>query len=126
MAKLKSHWIKKERRLAIYLRDGLACCYCGLAIEDGIQLTLDHLTPRSQEVDNRSTNLVTACGRCNSVRGDREYTEFAHDSANYLGISAPEVIAHIKTTAAKPLDMDGARQLLEARGSVFEAINSIK
>jgi len=35
------NWIRKEKRLAIYLRDGLACGYCGQSIEDGAKLTLD-------------------------------------------------------------------------------------
>src|SRR5438128_11454104 len=29
------NWIRPEKRLALYLRDGLACCYCGEAVEDG-------------------------------------------------------------------------------------------
>ena len=41
------NWIKPAKRLALYLRDGLACAYCGDGIEDGIRLTLDHLTPHS-------------------------------------------------------------------------------
>ena len=41
------NWIRKEKRLSIYLRDGLACVWCGQAVEDGIKLTLDHLIPHS-------------------------------------------------------------------------------
>lgn len=37
-------WIRVERRLGIYLRDGLACVWCGASVEqDGVQLSLDHL-----------------------------------------------------------------------------------
>ncbi|KKK72946.1 hypothetical protein LCGC14_2898780, partial [marine sediment metagenome] len=32
------NWIRPEKRLAIYLRDGLACCYCGATVEDGTKL----------------------------------------------------------------------------------------
>ena len=28
------NWLPKARRLAIYLRDGLACAYCGASVED--------------------------------------------------------------------------------------------
>ena len=39
------NWLRPEKRLAIYIRDGLACAYCGEGIEDGATLTLDHLIP---------------------------------------------------------------------------------
>jgi len=79
------NWIRKDKRLAIYLRDGMACMYCGSGIEDGVQLTLDHVTPHSQGGTNSETNLVTCCHKCNSVRSDRDVSEFAHDTAQYLG-----------------------------------------
>jgi hypothetical protein len=40
------NWIRQEKRLAIYLRDGLACCWCGFTVEDGVRFTLDHIVPR--------------------------------------------------------------------------------
>ena len=45
--------------MAIYMRDGLACAYCGAAVEDGAQLSLDHITPDSLGGDNQADNLVT-------------------------------------------------------------------
>ena len=57
------NWIRKEKRLAIYLRDGLACCFCGEGVEDGAKLTLDHLTPHSHGGTNGAENLATACHR---------------------------------------------------------------
>jgi len=65
-----SKWIRKDKRLAIYLRDGLACAYCGAAAEQGRPLTLDHLLPCSKGGGNHEGNLVTCCGTCNSRRGD--------------------------------------------------------
>lgn len=35
------NWIRKDKRLAIYMRDGMACVYCGL--------TLDHLKKFRQQ-----------------------------------------------------------------------------
>jgi 5-methylcytosine-specific restriction endonuclease McrA len=66
-----SKWIRPERRLAIYLRDGLACVWCGAAVEDGVSLSLDHVTCRVHGGDNGNSNLVTACSRCNGSRGSR-------------------------------------------------------
>ncbi len=55
------NWIRREKRLALHLRDGLVCVYCGAAGEDGGQLTLDHLRPVSKGGTNDASNLVTAC-----------------------------------------------------------------
>ena len=71
------NWITKHKRLAIYMRDGLACCYCAEGIEEGAKLTLDHVVPHSKGGSNDARNLVTACHRCNSNRGDRSITTFA-------------------------------------------------
>ena len=53
------NWLRPEKRLAIYLRDGLACCYCGSGVEDGVKLTLDHLTPHSQGGTNDEEKEVS-------------------------------------------------------------------
>lgn len=63
------NWIRKEKRLAIYLRDGLACIYCKKGVESGSKLTLDHVICRSKGGNNAETNLVTACHKCNTERG---------------------------------------------------------
>lgn len=53
------NWIRPTTRLAIYLRDGLACVYCGQALEDGVQLTLDHIKPWCRGGRHSPGNLVT-------------------------------------------------------------------
>ena len=50
----------------IFKRDGGTCQYCGTTND----LTLDHLIPRSKGGKSTWTNLVTACQRCNSMKGD--------------------------------------------------------
>lgn len=70
------NWIRKEKRLAIYLRDGMACCYCGASVEEGTQLTLDHLRCHVNGGGNDTTNLVTACFRCNSAKTASDVEEF--------------------------------------------------
>ena len=70
------NWLPKARRLAIYLRAGLACAYCGASVEDDARLSLDHLRPYSKGGTNETSNLVTACGRCNSSRGTRTVRGF--------------------------------------------------
>lgn len=50
----------------IFRRDGGKCQYCGIARD----LTLDHVIPRSKGGKSSWTNLVTACKKCNSLKGD--------------------------------------------------------
>ena len=76
-------WIRRDKRLAIYDRDGYQCVYC-LA---RAKLTLDHLKPRSKGGDNGERNLITACKPCNMRRGDNPWWEFADNG---------DVIARIK------------------------------
>ena len=120
------HWIRNERRLALYLRDGLACCYCGDGIEDGIRLTLDHLTPYSQGGNNEAGNLVTACLKCNSSRGARDWHEFAAAVATYLDgdVSSDQIVAHIESCIARPVPLVEAKELIARRGGFSAALKN--
>jgi len=53
-------------RQNIFKRDNHSCQYCG----SNKELTLDHLIPKSKGGKSSWTNLVTACKRCNSHKGD--------------------------------------------------------
>lgn len=119
------NWIRKEKRLAIYLRDGLACCYCGEGVEDGAQLTLDHLTPHCQGGSNAATNLVTACHRCNSARGARSIETFVGAVAGYLnhGVQAEQILSHIATTTQRKVDVAAAKALIARRGGFTQALH---
>lgn len=48
-------------------RDNFLCQYCGTSRN----LTLDHMLPRSRGGETNWLNLVTACSKCNSRKGDR-------------------------------------------------------
>lgn len=122
------NWIRPVKRLAIYLRDGLACCYCGDSLENGAKLTLDHLTPHSAGGSNAETNLVTCCHRCNSARGNRPVREFIAKVAGYInhGVTPQEIAAHIKTTRARKLDIQAAKDLMAARGGFSAALQSAR
>ena len=50
----------------IFKRDGHKCQYCGTYKD----LTLDHLIPRSKGGKSSWSNLVTACKKCNTEKGD--------------------------------------------------------
>jgi len=66
-------WIRPEKRLAIYLRDGFRCLLCdrdlhGAAPRD---VTLDHVICRTDGGSNEASNLYTCCLSCNSARSSR-------------------------------------------------------
>lgn len=121
------NWIRQEKRLAIYLRDGLSCAYCGFSVEDGAQLTLDHLTPYSHGGSNKPENLVTCCARCNSSRGNRPVEEFAASVAGYInhGITTKDILDHIAACTARHIDVATAKTMIDRRGSCANAVKSI-
>ena len=121
------NWIRQEKRLAIYLRDGLACGYCGHAVEDGACLTLDHIVPVSRGGKNEATNLVTCCGRCNSSRGNRSLPVWSRAVAGYLnhGVESQEIVSHVRRTAKRPLPMAEAKEMIDRRGSAARVLASL-
>lgn len=120
------NWIRKEKRLAIYLRDGLACCYCGDSVEGGAKLTLDHLRAHANGGTNNPTNLVTCCHRCNSARGKRSWKAFAFKVADYVnhGVKASDIVQHITRTSRRAIDVPAAKLLMAQRGGFTQALSN--
>jgi len=50
----------------VFKRDNQECQYCG----DTKDLTLDHVIPKSKGGKSSWNNLVTACKKCNTKKGD--------------------------------------------------------
>jgi 5-methylcytosine-specific restriction endonuclease McrA len=62
------HWkVPPVSRREVLRRDSYSCQYCG----SGKRLTLDHVIPRSKGGQHTWNNVVAACERCNSKKGDR-------------------------------------------------------
>lgn len=66
----------RKTKLAIWIRDKWKCRYCGvLVIESGPNIphkaTVDHILPVSKGGKNNRENLVTACCKCNSHKGNQ-------------------------------------------------------
>ncbi len=55
----------------VFKRDAFQCHYCGSQKE----LTLDHIIPKARGGKTTWHNLVTACKRCNSMKGDNSVEE---------------------------------------------------
>lgn len=95
-------WIRKDKRLAIYLRDNLCCVYCGCEMEEGHEMTLDHVLAQSLGGDNSETNLVTCCRSCNSVKGSKSVKDFLAYLEN-KGIETAGIAKKVKTQTKKSL-----------------------
>lgn len=118
------NWIRQEKRLAIYLRDGMCCVYCGTSVEAGAILTLDHVKAHSKGGSNAESNLVTACKTCNSSRGTRSMPRFAEAVSNYVshGLSAAQIIKYIRATTKRRLPLARAKELIDFRGSTAKVV----
>jgi len=71
-----NYYIKKPRlfvplsRSNVFMRDRYTCQYCGQPRKSH-DLTLDHIVPRSLGGETCWENIVTACRRCNTKKGNR-------------------------------------------------------
>jgi 5-methylcytosine-specific restriction endonuclease McrA len=90
-----SKWIRKDARLAIYLRDKFTCIYCLRDLSDAapMDVTLDHIIPWIDGGSNGPDNLITACRTCNSSRQDKPIERF----------TSAETCKHIKRNTARPM-----------------------
>lgn len=57
-------------RRALFRRDANLCLYCGKQYHE-VDLTIDHVTPRSRGGRHSWQNVASACRRCNAHKGDR-------------------------------------------------------
>jgi 5-methylcytosine-specific restriction endonuclease McrA len=77
---------KSERQISsnvqwkVFQRDNYACRYCGLT---GIPLTVDHLLLWEEGGPSTQDNLLSACKRCNRIRGSMHYAEWL-ESQDYV------------------------------------------
>ena len=124
------NWIRQEKRLAIYLRDGLSCAWCGHSVEDGAILSLDHVRPHSKGGSNHESNLVTCCVRCNKSRGNRSVQVFSAAVAEYLnhGVQASEILSHVRECTGRDLSQakEEAKTLIARRGSAARVLSTVK
>lgn len=72
MASQERVWkVPPVNRREVLKRDHHRCQYCGTTK----RLTLDHVIPRSRGGKHSWDNVVTACERCNAMKGNRTPTE---------------------------------------------------
>ena len=125
-------WIRRDRRLAIYLRDDFRCLVCrrDLRNKPG-ELTLDHVMPRSRG-GHHERNLYTCCRSCNSQRQDKPLAVFVRRVAeqafpqmsNVAAVMADARLAEIRRNRRRKLDSYRrvARELLKGGCTVAVAL----
>ncbi len=71
-------WIRVDKRLAVYLRDGFRCLCCDRDLHgaDPREVTLDHVVPVCQGGSNEEGNVYTCCLSCNSARADKSLAKY--------------------------------------------------
>jgi 5-methylcytosine-specific restriction endonuclease McrA len=74
-------WARKSLRLAVYMRDGFTCLFCGADLHEveARDITLDHIIPQSKGGTNESKNLGTSCLRCKCSKQDKDLADFIAD-----------------------------------------------
>lgn len=102
-----SKWITPVKRLAIYLRDGFSCVYCGRDLKECApsEVHLDHLQPRSEGGSDEHTNLVTACRSCNCGRKTTAWRTYA----------TPGAVDRIVRLRRRVLNIDLAKAIIAGR-----------
>ena len=87
----------------VFKRDGYCCRYCG---STGLPLTVDHIDLWEDGGASVEANLVSACRRCNKIRGNTLY-EVWLGSADYARVSqkllAPIRAANNEIVATLPV-----------------------
>lgn len=68
----------------VFRRDGYACRYCGA---DSVPLTVDHVVCWEEGGPSEEPNLVSACRRCNKLRGNAQYEDWLA-GPDYARVSA--------------------------------------
>lgn len=109
-------WIRDDKRLAIYIRDGFACLWCGRGVEHDAQLTLDHYVCREKQGTNEASNLVTACHDCNSRRQNRTNYEWAKCVEALHSRPHMETLDRIVFHLHQSIDRGTAKQMIADRG----------
>lgn len=83
----------------VFKRDGYQCQYCGTQKD----LTLDHIMPRARGGETNWNNLVTACKKCNSNKGN--FTPEEAGMTLPMRPSKPSYIMYLRDLSGVNYDM---------------------
>lgn len=73
MAFLNRREARRHWRAAIKEAWSNCCAYCGKPPIDDASLTIDHVKPKSRGGEDRTSNVIPACRKCNAEKGSEEW-----------------------------------------------------
>jgi hypothetical protein len=88
----------RELREAIHAREGGFCFYCLHRMTPMVR-GVDHVVPRVRRGGNSYRNLVSACGECNSQKGERRAEDFLRWLWREGRLSAGELSGRLRALA---------------------------
>lgn len=74
--------LRRTERILVAERDGYFCFYCRVPTA----ATIEHVEARNNGGSYHAENLVIACPRCNSTKGDRTVEEFLASGGQRLQV----------------------------------------
>ena len=102
-------------RRAIKAAWGNRCAYCNhTPIDDASlrsELTIDHVRPRSNGGEDRTTNCIPACRRCNQSKGSEDWVQWYREQDFYEAWREVQIRHWLSTgrvLQSMPLDDDMA------------------
>jgi hypothetical protein len=95
----------------VFKRDGYRCRYCA---KDDVPLTVDHLVLWEEQGPSIEANLVSACRKCNKVRGNTTYAEWLKHPY-YVQVSAALDEVTRRANEAVLSTLDGIPRMVHAR-----------
>jgi len=71
-------WVKFTADFRLYIHEKFngECWYCGINIDEYLNIRIDHQIPRCQGGGHEESNLVLTCANCNSKKGKRTVEEY--------------------------------------------------
>jgi len=111
---MRSNYVTKQKRLAIYKRDQFSCLFCGVGIKRDVSiLSLDHLQARSKNGNHSSAkNLVCSCRECNNAKANKTLSQFARE----IGLHPKQLKRRIKKQTNTPINIKAARKAINGMG----------
>lgn len=107
-------WLWPITRLAIYLRDGFTCVYCGKNLTDlpANQRSIDHIVAVADGGTNDPANLATCCKKCNDTKQAKTAWQFIFDMWRHDIDRLVEVQTNLRNRLATPLNRKLAKAII--------------
>lgn len=109
-----SKWLRPDKRLAIYLRDGFLCAYCGrnLVNVPAAQRAIDHVVPISAGGTNDAANLCLSCKACNDRKQNKPARQYLWEQYHNAIDRFIHFTGRLETLLTTPLNRPLAKAII--------------